>query len=240
MPFKRKFKKRRIYKRKFKRSFKRPKGRKLALYSSPKTPFPKVMRTTLTYAQPLTITQDTAGVAKTWSFVANSIYDPDATGTGHQPRYYDTFLGANGSSAPYNRYRVFGSKISIVAYAPSNTANTALGLISLGSRPAAATTPATILEMQERSNYKTTPIAGFNSKGTARLSSYCRIASVLGMKNLEDSDDTHGVYNGNPNQLVYWDVSICDIIGTGSITQYVMVKIIYYVQLYVLNDVADS
>ena len=36
----------------------------------------------------------------------NSLFDPDQTGTGHQPYYFDQF------AALYNRYTVLGSKLT--------------------------------------------------------------------------------------------------------------------------------
>lgn len=66
--------------------------------------------TTLTYYD--TITLDPASNAITslngamWQFRANSCYDPDYTGTGHQPMYFDNF------ATFYNRYRVLYSKIT--------------------------------------------------------------------------------------------------------------------------------
>lgn len=45
--------------------------------------------------------------ANVWVFNANSIFDPDQTGTGHQPMYADDFDGL------YNRYRVNYAQITV-------------------------------------------------------------------------------------------------------------------------------
>lgn len=55
----------------------------------------------------LTINTNTSlawGSAATQSF-QSSLYDPDYTGTGHQPMYFDQFCSGTG---PYQWYRVYG------------------------------------------------------------------------------------------------------------------------------------
>jgi len=48
-----------------------------------------------------------SAVATQHTFVANSVYDPDDTGTGHQPMGFDEM------AAQYNHYVVLGSKITV-------------------------------------------------------------------------------------------------------------------------------
>lgn len=49
----------------------------------------------------------TSGSTATQHFSANSMFDPDITGIGHQPIYFDEISGI------WNRYRVVGSKITV-------------------------------------------------------------------------------------------------------------------------------
>jgi len=68
-------------------------------------------RTKLTYYD--TVALDPASNALTslngaiWQFRANSCFDPDYTGIGHQPMYFDNL------AAVYQRYRVIGCKITV-------------------------------------------------------------------------------------------------------------------------------
>lgn len=67
--------------------------------------FPDRLATKLVYADVVELAM-TSGGASTWSFRLNSLFDPDYTGTGHQPMWHDQF------SAVYRNYRVKGSKIT--------------------------------------------------------------------------------------------------------------------------------
>ena len=68
--------------------------------------FPKEACTTLKYSQTFSLTSTTGSLAYQ-VFTANGLYDPDITGAGHQPFYYDQL------SALYNHYTVIASKITI-------------------------------------------------------------------------------------------------------------------------------
>jgi len=64
--------------------------------------FPTTIRTTLKYCDVITLTS-TAGAVSQYAFRLNSAYDPDYTGGGHQPYFYDQF------AAIYRKYTVMGS-----------------------------------------------------------------------------------------------------------------------------------
>lgn len=68
------------------------------------TPFPIAKRCTLRYSDIYTMTS-TSGSVALQVFKLNSAYDPDSTGAGHQPRFFDQFCTATG---PYLNYRVRG------------------------------------------------------------------------------------------------------------------------------------
>lgn len=70
-------------------------------------PFPTRYLTKLRYSQINALSFGGAGQAYNYQFRLNSIFDPDLTGTGHQPLGHDEF------AMLYNRYRVYGVSYTI-------------------------------------------------------------------------------------------------------------------------------
>lgn len=62
------------------------------------------------YVDYITIAGGGVGAPGYYVFSANGMYDPNITGTGHQPMFRDTF------AAMYNHYTVLGSKIKVKAW----------------------------------------------------------------------------------------------------------------------------
>lgn len=75
--------------------------------------FPKRMVMTHRYTEQVATTS-TLGVIGKYQFSANGMFDPNITGVGHQPMYFDQM------SALYNHYTVIGSKVKITV-SPSTT-----------------------------------------------------------------------------------------------------------------------
>ena len=73
------------------------------------------LKTTLNYVQEVTIDPGLASIAAHY-FRANSIFDPDLTGVGHQPLTRDEY------AALYGYYRVLSSRIKVTPVFDSNTA----------------------------------------------------------------------------------------------------------------------
>lgn len=67
-------------------------------------PFAKLA--TLRYSETVNLA-GTAGILQRYAFSANSVYDPNNTGGGHQPMGYDQW------TTLYNKYVVLGSKIIV-------------------------------------------------------------------------------------------------------------------------------
>jgi len=68
----------------------------------------------LRYVQTYSLDPGT-GVYAQQTFRANAVYDPDSTGTGHQPANFDIF------AQMYDRYTVLGSKITTVVVPTTNS-----------------------------------------------------------------------------------------------------------------------
>lgn len=68
--------------------------------------FPKSMAVQMTYCDEITVPNRDAGSAP-YTFRLNSIFDPDFTGTGHQPRGHDQY------ATIYQKYCVVGAKVLV-------------------------------------------------------------------------------------------------------------------------------
>lgn len=66
---------------------------------------PKMMKITHKYVE--TVQLLSTGTVATYRFRANGMYDPNQTGGGHQPLYFDQI------GALYNHYTIIGSKITV-------------------------------------------------------------------------------------------------------------------------------
>ena len=110
------------------RTWRNPSGSSGAWYGSP---FGRSLRTEMTFAENREIPV-TAGVPYTYLYSINSLYDPNVTGTGNQPRFFDTICGANNTSAPYQQYRVYASKIEVTFIPTGADSVTMRGLVGIG------------------------------------------------------------------------------------------------------------
>jgi hypothetical protein len=87
-------------------------------------PFGQVYPTTLHYSDYIDVNV-TSGTLGYNLFRANSLYDPDSTGTGHQPIYFDTF------AALYSKYRVTALRYSFRVAPPNGDSECSMELFSL-------------------------------------------------------------------------------------------------------------
>lgn len=76
------------------------------------------------------------------TFCVNSLHDPDATGTGHQPMGYDQL------AAIYNRYLVTGAKIRVTFESRSDAANST-AIVGLTSHENQTFYPSTLAEVHK-------------------------------------------------------------------------------------------
>jgi len=91
-----------------KRRFKRKARRAL-----PRVGIPYSLTTVLRYVDYKALSPGNAGVLDTLVYSLNGLYDPDITGTGHQPRGFDQLCGADNGAGLYHHYCVLGAKITV-------------------------------------------------------------------------------------------------------------------------------
>lgn len=82
-------------------------GRAMTMYRQPRLDIFKPLTTKLVYSDTVLLSSSGSISFTTHAFRANSVFDPDWTGTGHQPTRYDQF------TALYTRYEVLKSNIRV-------------------------------------------------------------------------------------------------------------------------------
>lgn len=202
-------------------------------------PFPREYNTTFTYAQNITVSSS-VGTPGTQLMSSNSLYDCDVTGTGHQPRYFDTLCGANSTAAPYNSYRVYKSTCSLEAMATTDSI-TARGFIGLGFFSSAGTPPSSLQEMRERRDYKTKFMGIYTGgKEICRMRQTRHNKYIFGIKDMKDDEETAAAYNASPVKAGRWAITYVPFNESSSAVIQVLVRVTYYVTLFTMNDVSDS
>lgn len=128
--------------------------------------FPPRLVTKLRYADTYNLTSVTGSLAK-WVLSMNGLYDPDITGTGHQPLYYDTYTSI------YNHYTVVSSKLTI-SYANMYTTTSAEVGVVLNDDSTATSSYSTIREQSKGKSVLLAPLSGGNSVKTLTLNFDCK------------------------------------------------------------------
>lgn len=183
--------KKRMYKNK------RKKSTDTMVSTSLSNPFPNKFITRLRYQQQIQID---AGAASTgfYTFRASSVYDPDLTGIGHQPRYYDEIQPL------YDHFVVLGSKITATA---NNSQNEACNFgIQRNDNGIAPTSWNNVIE--NRNSVYTVcneQTAGGNTK---RLSLTYSPKKFLGRSKPMADPDLKGSISSNPNENAYFSVLV--------------------------------
>lgn len=194
---------------------------------SPSTPFPRNFYTCLNY-QDLIVLNITTGVLAQLTYNINDLYDPYAAIGGHQPRYFDTFIGPDNSGAPYKQFRVFGCRVSATFINTAATDDQAQ--VFLHWRDANGQQIADIIDMGEVPNMAQRTIGPANSaKGIVKLKKYISMKSMLGVKDIKDDENTLGSDAGQPADLVKLDLG-AQPYALANAQYYVVLKLKFYCQ----------
>lgn len=183
--------------------------------------FPDRLRTKLHYCDVVQLTAS-AGSPGIWQFRLNSLYDPDLTGVGHQPQWYDQL------SAVYQYYQVLGAKIT-VTFIPNQIADTETNdkgpyIVGITHHPGTATFgSASYAALLEDPNTVTGVIVDKQGGNNAKtLSATYSPKRDLGV----DASDTQTPTNSNPASVQ--NTSYCSIWAldmTEAVSQDVVCKV---------------
>lgn len=174
--------------------------------------FPPRWRRTFTASGQATLTGDGGGSIRRQSLSLNSLYDPDYSGVGEQPRYFQTLFGNSGTTTPYQRFCVLSARVYATFVSVGSTDNN-LADVGIYVRPYFAGVLETGSEMHETEMGKAATIgSGYSGNGIVSIEADVTqrlLAQMQNCKDLEDCEANTGYYNGDPSVEILMDLMWC-------------------------------
>lgn len=200
--------------------------------------WPKTKLVKFSYSTNFTLAS-TLGTMSMQEFRANSIYDPDATGTGSSVYWMSTLCGSDNAS-PYSKYRVLAAKITVRA-ANNSTSGASFQDIGIITIPNTISTPDSIEDViNVPGSVHTLISSAYSAGGLKTLTKWASIKKVLGVSDLKDNSGTAADYNANPAQGVRFAIVAQPLDKTTSTQLNCRATIDYYCQLFQRNDSVDA
>lgn len=191
---------------------------------------PRQRRAYMRYCEQVNLTV-TTGILTSNVFRANSPYDPNYSGAGHQPMGYDQW------SALFNHYVVTGSRIKATLLSDtSNSAPVSFGAYLTDTNSIPYTDWASFREAKKGSvqNY-----IGRQSKSRSVVSKYSA-KKFFNVKDVKDNTDRLGAaVTSDPSEECYF-IIWCNTLDGGSDTYQVLVEIDYIIDFSEPKDLTTS
>lgn len=229
------------YTSKRKRSYKRRRPRNKSKRSvKPMIPlsygFPDTYQTKLRYADTYDLTLDGLTGLSQYQWALNSLYDPDLTGTGAQPTYFDQLAEV------YNNYRVYGAMVECTVFNRQTSDPIYMSTITKGLSGAPSFDPVSISMNTNGSKLKLISSEGSNNIHTFRK--YYPIGEIFGLNkkailyqaNFAGLTGNFGT-GSNPSSLARFYL---DVAGTAGGQFRVSMVITYYCQFETPKSVLQS
>lgn len=198
--------------------------------------FPPIKRQKFTYMEDLDLLPGTASF-DTVSYRGNSLWDPSVAVGGHRPRYTATFLGADGSNAPYRRYQVNAVRADV--FFRNQSSVHLMCAVTMCEQSVSA--PVTWQEAKERPDTITRIISPIGSgPALGKLIMFRKTKNIVGVKDILDNHDLQAEHDNDPTRQTRVIVRVFNIDSGSSARIGVSTKLTYYSKLMNLTDVADS
>lgn len=200
------------YVRKIKKTSRRPrryrrKQRKMLSFT--KAPIPNRFATKLRYVDWATIDPGVAGIAGVHVIKANGLYDPDFTGTGHQPRGFDQFM------TMYDHFTVVGAKITVDI---STGHGSSFSPLMFGIALKDTTTPFTDAnDYMEGRNVVSRIVGATSTSGnanTAHLTKFFSTRKFLGRSKPLSDPQLKGNISSDPTELASFHIFVAPLAST--------------------------
>jgi len=190
-------------------------------------PFPIRMVATLRYCETIAITNSLTNIGN-YNWACNSIYDPNLTGTGHQPYGHDTYASI------YNQYTVLKAKITFRVSGNPNQFNWGGGIED-------TLVPSAGLQdlWMERPTYKARIQAPAGAPDNNPITLYWDRAKRFPHEDLYRT--VSAPFGANPSEVEVFNIVLQNATSTGVLgTCHVTVQIDYTCEFYELKDLGAS
>lgn len=156
----------------------------------------------------------------------NTLFDPDKTGTGHQPLYYDQLTSL------YARYRVHSSTITV------ELLNATISSHLVFTPTTNGTYPATVNDALESTYTCSMPISSsvFRNIKSRHIST----KKIWGTKSIDQDDLYQALYTADPVRLWFWKIQAVVFDGVSSGSLRVNVRVVYHCELFDRQPVTQS
>lgn len=192
--------------------------------------FPKKIMFTHKYFQNTLVTS-TTGTMANYLFSCNGMYDPDYTGSGHQPLYFDQM------SAIYDHYCVIGSKCTMKVL--NNSATNGLIACGLMINDDTAVVATGISSMSEQSTASRPRYITYNSSSPVNLTGKWSARKTFG-KNPLANTELQGTSAANPTEQSYFNFYLQCVDSVSTVSVYIEVMIEYIAIWKEIKDIAAS
>lgn len=192
--------------------------------------FPKKIQFTHTYAEFRNLDTNALGVIGTRFYSCNGMYDPDATGVGHQPYYFDQLASL------YQHFTVLSSKMTISFAFKNNTVSTPL-LCGVLINDDTVWTPGTDINAAIENTDSASTLLPLDK--TVTLVKYWNAKAAFG-GNTMDNDNLQGSAAANPTEQQYFMLFVDGSAAGVAHGASVRIKIEYTAVWDELRDIAGS
>lgn len=189
-------------KRKNKRRRRKKNYKKVSMYAKgAKPPVGNRFKALFRYVDTdLTMNPAAAGLLTTHVFSCNGLFDPDITGTGHQPMPFDDLMGL------YDHYTVIGTRIRVDFHNTDTTNPVCVGVFIRDS----SSSPSDPRNVLENGNTKWKLLAPKGSgKDTGSLTLSLNPNKFLGRGNPLSEDNLRGSSSANPDEGCFYHIFCC-------------------------------
>lgn len=196
--------------------------------------FPNQYYRRLKYVDEIGLVSNTGAVVGN-TFRMNSLFDPDLTGTGHQPMYFDQL------AAVYDRYFVYASTIKVTYTIEGPTSTTAnlgpchVGVIMSGET-VSLQTPFYTNEEQSDCDVK---VLGNPQGGTNSVTCYGKFNARQVLDTVDD-DTAGAAVSGSPTRVWYAQLYACDRSLAGATAVSARVEITFNVRFHSPKSIPSS
>lgn len=183
------------------------------------SPFPEVRQATFTYCD--IVSMSVSSGAGQYIFCANGLYDPDVTGTGHQPYFFDQLM------AVYNHYFVKSAHIEVQPMFSQDITSPSDYVLTLFTEDDASPNATFTTNME-----KLGAVSQVYNNTVALppiISTGWKVDASFGYKN-KAYTNLIGTATANPTENTMFVIKVSDN-SLQSYTRPLLVKITYYAQL---------